>query len=182
MSKQRFLCAVCRSKLPPLPQRHLGLAMHLKLLMTTGFLVMSVGLMMGTWAGVKASLFHLPLVLIAEWFQWLKVRSALRCKTCDFDPMLYRSNWRMARKQVERKLRHHSEELQQHIRAEISRLDAQKSGVSGAVASMDSKSNEEATAETADTETSNRDAELETPSATVDNSPYQKANKTELSP
>lgn len=180
MTKQRYLCAVCRSKLPPLPDRHIGFSMHLKLLMTTAFFVMCVGLTMGGWAAVKASIFHLPLVLIAEWFQWLKIRSALRCKTCDFDPMLYRSNWRMARKQVERKLRNHSDELQRQIREEIARLHEQKTGKTLANSDGANRETIPVSVDAPATQVPPEELPLTTNNSPYQ-SPYQKANKPELS-
>jgi len=65
----------------------------------------------------------------AEWIQWLRVRDALRCRTCHFDPMLYRRDWKAARKQVEIRMQKFSQDAQDQIRAEIQRLSGKEAAI-----------------------------------------------------
>ena len=129
MEHNRYLCAVCRSKLPQVPSRTLPLKTHIQIISATAAFVAVAGLAFGTWAAVKAALIYLPIIMLAEWVQWLRIREAVRCKTCHFDPMLYRRNWRAARKQVEAQMHVVSGELQVRIHNEIERISAHRLSV-----------------------------------------------------
>lgn len=90
--------------------------------MITTVLCAAVYFALGPWAAVKATLAYLPLWTGAEWFHWLHLREALRCKTCDFDSMLYQRDWRAARRRVEIKMQGLSDEMQARIQKEIVRI------------------------------------------------------------
>lgn len=90
--------------------------------MITIVLCAAVYLALGPWAALKATLGYLPLWTAAEWLHWLQLREALRCKVCDFDSMLYRRDWRAARRRVEIKMQGLSDEMQARIQKEITRI------------------------------------------------------------
>jgi hypothetical protein len=118
----RYLCPVCRSPLGALPASKLGLKAYVQLALITTLICAATYFLLGSWAATKASLVSLPLYMVAEWVHWLKLREALRCRTCDFDPMLYRRDWRAARRKVEVKMQGLSQEMQTRIRGEIKRI------------------------------------------------------------
>ena len=105
-----------------LPSSKLGLKAYVQLVLITMFICAATYFLLGPWAATKASLVFLPLWTLSEWVHWLKIREALRCRTCDFDPMLYRRDWRAARRQVEIKMQGLSEDMQARIRTEIKRI------------------------------------------------------------
>ena len=105
-----------------IPSSKLSLKAYVQLVLITTVLCAAVYFTLGPWAAVKASLSFLPLWTLAEWVHWLKIREAFRCRTCDFDSMLYRRDWRAARRKVEIKMQGLSTELQARIQKEITRI------------------------------------------------------------
>jgi hypothetical protein len=122
----RYLCPVCRSSTKAAPQTGLNFKSHLQILFITAFLVATTYYLIGPWGAAKATLAYLPIWTLAEWVHWLKVREALRCRVCDFDPMLYQRDWRMARKKIEIRMLKLSEELQERIQQRIVEIQAQR--------------------------------------------------------
>jgi hypothetical protein len=100
---------------------------HFQIFLITGILVGIVYLTLGGWSASKAILAYLPLWTVAEWVHWLRIREAARCRTCDFDPLLYRRDRKAARRRVEIRMQGLSEEMQKRIYVEIERLQGQKS-------------------------------------------------------
>jgi len=123
---KRYICPVCRSAIQDLPRSGLSVKAHLQIFLITGVLVGSIYLGMGPWSAAKAVLAYLPIWTIAEWVHWLRIREAARCRTCDFDPLLYRRDRKAARRRVEIKMQGLSEELQQRIHREITRIQDQR--------------------------------------------------------
>jgi hypothetical protein len=122
----RYLCPVCRSTISKLPSAGLSFKTHFQIFLITGILAGIVYLTLGPWSAAKSLLTYLPLWTAAEWVHWLRIREAARCRTCDFDPLLYRRDWKAARRRVEMRMQGLSEELQQRIQSEIKRLNAQR--------------------------------------------------------
>jgi hypothetical protein len=105
-----------------LPSSKLSLKAYVQIILITTVICAGAYFALGPWAGVKASLSFLPLWTAAEWGHWLRIREALRCRVCDFDSMLYRRDWKAARRKVEIKMQGLSDEMQAQIRAEIKRI------------------------------------------------------------
>ena len=105
-----------------LPSSKLGVKVYVQLILITTLLCAGVYLALGPWAAAKAVLGFLPLWTLAEWVHWLRIREALRCRVCDFDSMLYRRDWKAARRKVEIKMQGLSEDMQARIRNEIVRI------------------------------------------------------------
>ncbi|MEO5668076.1 MAG: hypothetical protein ABIR96_08455 [Bdellovibrionota bacterium] len=118
----RYLCPVCRSTMGNLPSSKLGLKAYVQILLITTVICAAVYFPLGPWAAARAALVFLPLWTAAEWVHWLKIREAFRCRTCDFDSMLYRRDWKAARRKVEIKMQGLSDELQARIKTEITRI------------------------------------------------------------
>ena len=63
-----------------------------------------VFLLLGPWPAIKASPLYFVFLGIAELFHWSQMRQNVRCDVCDFDPILYKEDWRKARALVEAKM------------------------------------------------------------------------------
>lgn len=63
------------------------------------------------WKGIESAsrvaFFYLPLWAFAEYLHGVRMRHSVKCEVCDFDPLLYKKDWRAARKIVEEKLNAH---------------------------------------------------------------------------
>lgn len=63
------------------------------------------------WKGMESAsrvaFFYLPLWAFAEYLHGVRMRHSVKCEVCDFDPLLYKKDWRAARKIVEEKLNVH---------------------------------------------------------------------------
>jgi hypothetical protein len=112
-----YLCPVCRSARETDLSDGLSWGTHFKITLTTifvtGLLYFYDGLPLA-WRGV---LLYLPLWAGAEFIHWVRMREAAKCRTCDFDPVLYRRNPAEARRRVEAKLNVFVDDLKQQIGA-----------------------------------------------------------------
>lgn len=69
-----------------------------------------VTLVLWEWFGIKGALSAFPIWAAFEIAYRLRVRAALACTTCGFDPYLYKSNLPRARAEIEAKWREKFEE------------------------------------------------------------------------
>ena len=110
-----FLCPVCRSELRRPIRDALPLAIHAKLLLTTSVLVLGVHWWKGLESASRVVFFYLPLWAFAEYLHGVRMRHSVQCEVCDFDPLLYKKDWRAARKRVEEKLSGHMATLTKEL-------------------------------------------------------------------
>jgi hypothetical protein len=61
-------------------------------------------LLKGWGLALRSLFFYLPLWASMEFAHWVRMRQATKCATCGFDPILYRKDWRAARRKVEERL------------------------------------------------------------------------------
>ncbi len=108
----RFLCPVCRAPRELDLRDHISLNAHIKIA-STSLMFASLGyLYRGFLFGFKVLLFvHLPLWAISEFLHWSKMRKESRCPQCYFDPILYKRDWKSARKIVEDRLQSISDQI-----------------------------------------------------------------------
>lgn len=97
-----YLCPVCRAPRDAELKDHISFLAHVRI----AFLVGALSLVFRLFGAApwKAAVFYLPLWAVAEFFHWARMREAAKCRTCDFDPILYRKNPLEARRRVEAKL------------------------------------------------------------------------------
>lgn len=100
-----YLCPVCRTPIRKDVRNRPSIWFHLRLMFGLGIL-MGIAYLVdpGLWV-LKFLPFYLPVWACAEFFHFLQLRVDLNCPTCDFDPVLYRHQWREARGKVEKKLK-----------------------------------------------------------------------------
>jgi len=115
----KYLCPVCRSPLHKALHGRLAGVTHLQIFLLTVAISGGLYFLQGWEGGVKGAFFYLPLWGLAEFIHWVSVRDAARCGTCDFDPMLYKRDWRAARQRVENRMNRLSGELQEKIREKV---------------------------------------------------------------
>ena len=109
------LCPVCRSKRNVRLTDRLDFSTHIKLALCT---IAGAGILYafnGFEAALKAIVFYLPMWAVAEFIHGARMREAVKCEACDFDPFLYQRDWRAARARVEAKLTLVSDDLKVQI-------------------------------------------------------------------
>ena len=100
----RYLCPVCRAPRKTELRDELSAQTHFKIASTT-FAVSALSYLAGGWVYAWQALFlYLPLWAMAEFVHWVKMREAAKCKACGFDPILYKRDWKAARRKVEDRL------------------------------------------------------------------------------
>jgi hypothetical protein len=101
----RYICPVCRCPRDVHLSDALSLSFHLRLITFLSALALVLWVW-GGWEQAAVSVFlYLPIWSLAEFLHWARVRQAAKCSQCDFDPILYRKDWKAARLRVETKLK-----------------------------------------------------------------------------
>lgn len=108
--------------------------MHLRIGLVTLGVVGACFFLAGPEIALKSVLFYLPLWGACEFVLAVKTRESARCRTCDFDPILYRQDPKKARALIEAKLGRVMNETRDNIlkRAEQIRLDRLPAGTTPA--------------------------------------------------
>lgn len=99
-----YLCPVCRAPRNTDLRDHISGRTHLQIALITLACIAVLYFIGGPQIGWKGILFYLPMWAGSEFFHWAKMREATKCRSCDFDPVLYQRDPLAARRQVEAKL------------------------------------------------------------------------------
>jgi hypothetical protein len=100
----RYLCPVCRAPRREDLRDDLTFETHFKMAFTILALAAFCYLLKGWGLAFRSLFFYLPLWAGMEFVHWVRVRQATKCAACGFDPILYRKDWRAARRKVEARL------------------------------------------------------------------------------
>jgi len=63
-----------------------------------------VFLLLGALPALKTSPLYFVFLGVAELIHWSQMRQNIKCDVCDFDPILYKEDWKKARARVEAKM------------------------------------------------------------------------------
>lgn len=107
----RYFCPVCRAPRKANFQDELPIRIHLRIAASVAVVSSISYLISGFELAWRTAFLYLPLWAVSEFMHWVRMREATKCQACGFDPILYKRDWRAARKQVENRLGDVVEEL-----------------------------------------------------------------------
>lgn len=114
--KSLAICPVCRAPRNEKLTDNISPYRHLQLLLIT-LAICGLGYLIGGLPlALKLVIVYLPFWAVADYFHGIQMRKATQCPTCNFDPVLYRRDWKAARDQVEARLQKVVDDLRaQHL-------------------------------------------------------------------
>ena len=95
---------MCRAPRKMKFEDSLPLATHLKIFSFVAS-VSGIVYLISDWPlALRSLVAYLPIWALCEFVHWVRMREGAKCRVCDFDPVLYKKDWREARRRIEAKL------------------------------------------------------------------------------